>query len=494
MRGFLVGVIWGVVLIGGGLAGTSLYFPLPEQPGEAAVTPGSAPAVPLAPAVETPPSEAPPRAGVPDIGSALATEAPAPQPQPSVPATGLQDPAAEGAPAAPAATGAQAALDLPAGTQFLQPPRDDSPGYAAANDTTPPDTAPEGADVDGATPVPPQPDTTSAAQPEASQGADAAPVPAEAQAPDLSDTLDPGAPPPAFQPAPLGTPAPEVGAEPVQQLVPSDASAPLTRTEAALLRAEDTPDPTPVPEGPAPAVEEVPLAAAFVPALDAHAVPFSNPENKPLFAIILIDTPDTSLDRASLTGFSFPVAFAVDAAREDAAEVAAFYRDAGFEVLITADGLPRTGSPRELALAFEGARRAVPEAVALIDSPNSFLQRTPDALGPVLEELADTGHGFVAYPERLNAGEAAARRALVPAMTLYRQLDAEREISTTITRYLDRAAFNAAQSGQVIVIGHTYAQTVTALYAWRQSNRADAVIVAPISAVLLEMGRDAPAQ
>jgi len=53
-----------------------------------------------------------------------------------------------------------------------------------------------------------------------------------------------------------------------------------------------------------------------------------------------------------------------------------------------------------------------------------------------------------------------------------------------ITRYLDRAAFAAGQEGQVIVVGHTYSDTVTALFSWALGSRSENVALAPVSAVL----------
>ena len=49
----------------------------------------------------------------------------------------------------------------------------------------------------------------------------------------------------------------------------------------------------------------------------------------------------------------------------------------------------------------------------------------------------------------------------------------------------DRAAFAAAQEGSVIVLGHTYSETVTALYSWALGSRSESVALAPLSAVLL---------
>jgi len=90
----------------------------------------------------------------------------------------------------------------------------------------------------------------------------------------------------------------------------------------------------------------------------------------------------------------------------------------------------------------------------------------------------------VTFPRGLPVAEQSAARQGVPAATLFREIDSDRERATVITRYLDRAAFAAGQQGSVIVVGHTYADTVTALFSWVLGNRSEGVALAPVSAVL----------
>ena len=67
-----------------------------------------------------------------------------------------------------------------------------------------------------------------------------------------------------------------------------------------------------------------------------------------------------------------------------------------------------------------------------------------------------------------------------------RNLDADAENEATIRRYLDRAAFKAAQEGRVTVVGHTRPETIAALLAWSIEGRAATVALAPVSAVLAD--------
>jgi polysaccharide deacetylase 2 family uncharacterized protein YibQ len=111
--------------------------------------------------------------------------------------------------------------------------------------------------------------------------------------------------------------------------------------------------------------------AADGPALEAFAAPFDPAETRPLIAVILIDEPDDRLDIETLTRFSFPVAFAIDPSRPDAAERAAIYRAAGFEVLMLASVIPEGATASDTEVALSVARDRVPEAIAIMDTPEA---------------------------------------------------------------------------------------------------------------------------
>jgi polysaccharide deacetylase 2 family uncharacterized protein YibQ len=51
-------------------------------------------------------------------------------------------------------------------------------------------------------------------------------------------------------------------------------------------------------------------------------------------------------------------------------------------------------------------------------------------------------------------------------------------------RYLDRAAFKAAQEGTAMVVGTLRPETLAALLEWTIEGRASTIALAPVSAVL----------
>ena len=68
--------------------------------------------------------------------------------------------------------------------------------------------------------------------------------------------------------------------------------------------------------------------------------------------------------------------------------------------------------------------------------------------------------------------------------TIYRNLDANDESTATIRRYLDRAAFKAAQDGRVLVLGRTRPETIAALLEWAVEGRAATVALGPVTAAM----------
>lgn len=292
--------------------------------------------------------------------------------------------------------------------------------------------------------------------------------------------------------------SPVGGAEPV---LPSDESAeavsdqPQTRTlpqVTARVPSQVIPDVASVaPDQPASegardgdVAPDAPVDPADLPAIQAFAAPYEQTDDRAVMSVILIDEPDSRIEIETLTRFTFPVAFAIDPLRPDAAERAAVYRDAGFEVVIMGTMIPTGATAADVEVALESARMILPEAVAFLDTIEGRIQRDRVVLDATVASVSETGHGLVAFPGGLNAVEQTASRAAIPAATVFRLLDDDDQRATVIARFLSRAAFTAAQEGRVVVVGRTRPDTVTALFSWALSGRSEAVAMAPLSHVL----------
>ena len=472
IRNFLAGLLWGAVVAVLGLGVISQVAPMPKRaPADVAVDP-----------VTTP--EALDPAAVPEI---VTTEA--------VPETAVADPAPETAateampePAAdpevmtakaPAASATEPAAPEPA------PP----PATAAAAPTAP---APENATSPAPAPASDQPSPAAiaapSAQPEA-QGSDSAPAKADLPPPAPTETAEA-----LLTPAPEPDAAPEpakVAPEPVAPDAPmpetglADAAAPeVIAPDTTLPKAVDG-----VTTGRLPAIgkaDPAPEAApAPTPPIEQFARAFDNPAAKPMFAVVLIDSGAADLDRARLAALPFPVTFAIDPAAANAAAAAQIYRAAGQEVVMLATGIPAGATAADLEQTFQSNAATLPEAVAVLDLATDGFQDNRPLATMVVPVLQAQGRGLLTFDKGLNAADQVARREGLRAATIFRSLDAEGEDTPLIRRYLDRAAFKAAQEGRVVVLGQTRDETVAALLEWTVEGRAASVALAPLTATLI---------
>ena len=234
---------------------------------------------------------------------------------------------------------------------------------------------------------------------------------------------------------------------------------------------ETAPPPGDVPPGDLPPVQQ-------------FAQSFENPSGKPLFAVILRDTGAADVDRAALAALPFPVSFVIDPLAPNAASAAAIYRAAGQEVILLASGIPPGALASDLEQTFQTTAAALPQAVAVMDLPQDGFQDNRPLASLVVPIVKTQGRGLITFDRGLNAADQVARREDVPSATIFRQLDGAGEDLPLIRRYLDRAAFKAAQEGRVMVLGDTRAETIAALMEWTVEGRASSVSLAPATAVL----------
>lgn len=480
-RGIVSGLIWGMLLSVLVLAGISLNMPLPERPTDRQAGPSAPVRTPASSDVALPQALPQEQAEmvVENPQGQLAAPLPAPVPETDM-LQSTVSPTLESATEAPQAVSNAGPVTAPI---------EDRP--------SPP------AEVALRAPVqPPRLDLQQTPLAALDEGGDAAvtvatlPSAPMAQRPETGPTVVEDAAPLPPMPGAISAPA----AAPVMQLAPER----LPNTEAVRVLPQVAlpkvalPDATSTPAVPAPPqvaldrLDTPPQAAPRMPDTDAapgallrNAVEFTAAPARPLMSVILIDDPDGPLGDDILAQISFPISFAIDPSRPDAAARAAFLREAGFEVLILASAaLPAGAGAADVELSLAAAQQAIPQAVAMLDSPESRIQADRPVLEALIAILVESGHGLVAFPRNLNAAEQAARREGVASATAFRLLDDSDQRAPVITRYLDRAAFAAGQEGAVIVVGRSRPDTITALFSWALGGRGEGVTLAPISAVL----------
>lgn len=426
---------------------------------------------------------------------------------------------------------AETDLEVPAGSEFTKALPETDPEVPGATDGPTSDASPI-APAPGSSPALPDADTTTATEPDAEMAVPEAPA-----APDADDVAAPLA---TLDEVPkVGTETAPVATEPDAEAVPGDVDLPppppLTPEEEALV--ETAPEPeanaevaTLQPDAPLPGIgegaegdsgplveparpatgfsgevdgvktdrlprigdapaetdeETIQLDASAAQPVERFAARFENPEGKPVFSIILIDAGDPALDRATLAAMPFPVTFALDPTLPNVADLAAIYRDAGKEVVMLASSIPAGATASDLEVTFEAHGAALPEAVAVLDIAEAGMQGDRMLATQVVAIVKSQGRGLLTYDAGLNAADQVASRDGVRSATIFRRLDAEGEQSSTIRRYLDRAAFRAAQEGRVVVIGEARPETVSALMEWAVEGRASAVALAPVTAAMV---------
>lgn len=530
MAGFIRGILWGGVVAVGGLAVASQLGPkaAPEtaapigQTDMAAIEPPAA----IEPAAE-PVAESP----APVVAEATQPEPAAPEPVAPEPVSDAPaEPLAPATPAAPVETAQLPELPNPsvvsaAPVGQVQVDAGEAPAAPTMAATPAPETvAPSGLaepEVAGnAIPAPEAPqeapeqpvteapgaEMASAGLPDSGLGAVTndiamAPVAQEPAAPELP--MAESAPLPLELPPP---PAPTPAEEALMQPAPEDA-APVTPIEPAeppatvarpvpglsdqapgvitgrLPRIGDAPaaeaDLTPAPEAADPTAMDETL-----PPLQRFARVFENPEQKPLFAILLVDT-GADVNREDLAALELPLSIVIDPLAENAAEHAEIWRRHGQEVVLSAESLPEGATAGDLEQIFQALAERLPEAVAVIDPTGGIFQNDRQMAAQIVAILAGQGRGLVTFDQGLNAADQVARRDGLPTTTIFRRIDLENASGPAVKRYLDRAVFRAAQDGHVAVLGELRPEIVEGLLEWSVEGRASTVAVAPISALLV---------
>jgi polysaccharide deacetylase 2 family uncharacterized protein YibQ len=235
-------------------------------------------------------------------------------------------------------------------------------------------------------------------------------------------------------------------------------------------------------------IVEEEIAAAPAPVtgtrpLVQFAAPFSNPDGKPLMAIVLIDDGETGMDAGVLSEFPYPLTFALNTLEPNVQDKMAAYRARGFEVLAMVD-LPAVANASDVEIAMPAHLGSLPEAVAVLEGGQDGLQGSKELSDQVAQILLESGHGLVMLPKGLNTAQKLAAREGVPSATVFRDFDSKGQNAAAVRRFLDQGAFRAGQDGSVIMLGRLRPETVSALILWGLADRANTVALAPVSALL----------
>ncbi|QFT60216.1 Divergent polysaccharide deacetylase [Sulfitobacter sp. THAF37] len=432
----------------------------PQDPDELSIS--TEPAQPPLPEAEAGPFEA-----APDVPDAPV--------QPDAPEVGDAAPEAPETPAESDESTVETSVPDAEGDPAPQVDPSEPPQTADAADLSPPD-APEVSTSD-ADALPDSSQTAPAETPQTESAETESPETesAETESPETenSETESPETP----QAADAASGRPAIGT-PAVTLTERDSGVTINRPGAT--------DPATEAAGPeTPPVEEA--ETETLPPIQANAEAVPETGGKPLMGIILIDdgsgVTSGAQGLAALRSFPYPLSFAVDASRPDAAERMALYREAGFEVLAMI-GLPEGAQPSDAETTFNVVLPQLDQVVAVLEAPGGGFQSERDLSDHITAILADSGHGLVTQDKGLNTMPKLARKEGVPAEPVFRDFDSKGQSATVIRRFLDQAAFKAGQEGAVIMLGRLRPDTISALLLWGLQDRAGSVALVPVSAVL----------
>lgn len=446
-RGLFSGVFWGALISGGLAAGLSLSVPLPNERAAEERAP-----------VVTPVDGGEGRAQSPDIVPDAPDTAPDIAPDPT------SEPPAETTP--------QAAPTPPATTPAAPTP---APMPADAPDISPTEPAPNAPEVEPA-PNAAAVDAPAPAVPAAPETDPAAP-PAVPAAPDKEPILSQPVPTPDTEAGDLADLTPSAEADPLPEPGGSLMKPAISLTERSAHKSTRLPT-TSAPDA---AAESAPARP-----IDQFAVGYANPDLKPLMSIVLIDDgTDVGADigAEALGEFPYPLTIALDPEHPKALEQMRIYREAGFEVMSVID-LPLNATARDVETSLQSHLAALPESVGILGGVSTGLQGSKEISDQVAAVLADTGHGAVFQKNGLNTAAKLARKAGVPAASVFRDFDGKGQNANAIRRFLDQAAFKAGREGGVIMMGRLRPETVAGLLIWGLQDRAGTVALVPVSAVL----------
>ena len=460
-RGLMSGVFWGAILVGGVLAVTSLLSPLP-----ATVKPQTNTDAPKA-ADET----------APETG-AVETESQADAAVDE--ASAAVTPAADGGDAPPLSS-TDSAPKPETGTETAALGAPDAPatdGAVVVNEETPVLPNPQ-----AETPATPVPDSelsisTNPPQPEAPEVVEneVFPTPSgnDAEASAGEGLVTEAAP---IEEAEDITPKAEAAEEDMVEEASAAESLlkPATDLDEKFEQRTSTRLPT------VGANEEDSVETLVSRPVEANAEQFENAEEKPVMAIVLIDTGEASFDIEALESFPYPLSIAVSTLDPNVAEKSVDYRTRGFEVLAMMD-MPTDATASDVEQALQAHLSVSDAFVGVMEGLDDGLQSSKEISDQVTQALLGSGHGLLMFANGLNTAQKLAAKEGVPSATVFRDFDDKGQSAVVMRRFLDQAAFKAGQEQGVVMVGRLRDEAISALLLWALQDRAGTVAMAPVSA------------
>ncbi len=223
-------------------------------------------------------------------------------------------------------------------------------------------------------------------------------------------------------------------------------------------------------------------------AFDAYSATFDDDGALPLMSFILLAT--TVEEAELISGFSAPITLAVASGNPDSKEIIANYRASGGEVvlLLPSEGenaIRKGGTPSDASALLDAAFANSDGVIGVMDGPEGDVNQDTRMISAVVAKLSQTGHAIMTVNGLgINRASVLAAESGVPAIDISRAIDYNNG-TIAVVRALDKIVLQIGDQKSVAVYTETTPEMLFALKFWLESQKAQAVAIAPVSASIL---------
>ena len=239
-----------------------------------------------------------------------------------------------------------------------------------------------------------------------------------------------------------------------------------------------------IPESEPTAVETPTTDTAF----GANSASFLDGGELPLMSFILLA--NTVAEAEVLSGFTTPITLAVASDNPDANDVIASYRATGGEavLLLPSEGegtLRKGGDPSVVATLLDDTLGNIDGVLGVMDGPDGNVNQDTRMMSAILAKLSETGHAIMTVNGLgLNRTSILALEAGVPATDITRTVNTD-DGTIAVIRALDKVVLQLGDQRSVTIFAHATPDMLFALKFWLESQKAQSVTIAPVSASIL---------
>ncbi|OUS08565.1 hypothetical protein A9Q96_03750 [Rhodobacterales bacterium 52_120_T64] len=223
-------------------------------------------------------------------------------------------------------------------------------------------------------------------------------------------------------------------------------------------------------------------------AFGAFSAEFSDDTKLPLMSFILLA--NTVAEADVVAGFSTQITLAVASDNAAANDVVSTYRASGGEVVLLlpnggGNALRKGGDPTDAPLFLDGILANVEGVFGVMDGPDGDVNQDTRMMSAMLTKLSETGHAIMTVNGLgLNRTSILASEAGVPATDISRSVDTANG-TIAVIRELDKLVLQIGDQRSVTVFANATPDMLFALKFWLESQKAQSVTIAPVSASIL---------